>query len=94
MPARMLPEQFVTKSRPVTLSEQATAQEYIIDLCALIQHPTPAEYDPHGYSFCFQKRFSRSDGKWCYIDFWKRGFFAWECKRPGKHKTHDTLIAS
>ena len=37
--------------------ETSAYQEHFTDLCRLLNHPTPAAYDPTGAeSFCFQKR--------------------------------------
>ena len=48
-------EQFVAKWSLVDLPERAAGQEHFIDLCRLLGQPTPAEADPLGESFCFEK---------------------------------------
>jgi hypothetical protein len=46
MPATLLtPQTFISKWRPIELHEHAMAQEHFIDLCRLLDHPTPADAD-------------------------------------------------
>ena len=47
--------EFIAKWKQVDLKERSAAQEYFIDLCRLVGHPTPAEADPAGADFCFEK---------------------------------------
>ena len=47
--------EFIAKWRKVELKERSAAQEHFLDLCRLLEHPTPAEADPAGESFCFEK---------------------------------------
>lgn len=42
----MTPREFVDKWRIVEVKERSAAQEHFIDLCHLIGHPTPADFDP------------------------------------------------
>jgi hypothetical protein len=81
-----IPE-FIAKWRKVELKERSAAQEHFIDLCRIIEHPTPAEADPSGASFCFEKGVSKHGGGEGFADVWKRGFFGWEYK--GLHKDLD-----
>jgi hypothetical protein len=46
---------FIAKWKHVELKERSAAQEHFIDPCRLLGHPTPAEADPTGASFCFEK---------------------------------------
>ena len=89
-------EQFVEKWSKAQLSERAASQEHFLDLCHLLGQPTPAEADATGADYCFEKRVkvvgsaSRgAKGDYGFADVWKRGFFAWEYKGKGKHKTLD-----
>lgn len=43
--------EFITKWKRVELKERSAAQEFFIDLCRLVGHPTPAEADPTGENF-------------------------------------------
>ncbi len=77
----MTPQDFIRKWKPVALTERATAQEHFIDLCRLFDHPTPAEDDPKGDHFAFEKGASKIGGGDGWADVWKKGFFAWEYKK-------------
>lgn len=81
---RMAPADFVRKWRGAELKERAAAQEHFIDLCRLFDHPTPAEADPAGEWFCFEKGASKYVGGGGWADVWKRGYFGWEYKSPGR----------
>jgi len=81
---RITPQEFVAKWRQSSLKETSASQEHFIDLCRLIGHPTPAEADPEGTWFCFERGASKTAGGEGWADVWKKGFFAWEYK--GKHK--------
>jgi len=76
--------EFITKWRKVELKERSAAQEHFIDLCRLLEHPTPADADPTGEKFCFERGAAKHGGGDGFADVWKRGFFGWEYK--GKHK--------
>src|SRR3984957_8987933 len=77
----MTPQDFIRKWKPVALTERATAQEHFIDLCRLFDHPTPAEDDPKGDHFAFEKGASKIGGGEGWADVWKKGFFAWEYEK-------------
>jgi hypothetical protein len=77
----MTPQEFIRKWKPVALTERATAQEHFLDLCRLLDHPTPAEDDPTGDRFTFEKGVSKTGGGDGFADVWKKGFFAWEYKK-------------
>jgi type II restriction/modification system DNA methylase subunit YeeA len=76
--------QFVAKWRMVELTERSASQQHFLDLCRVFDHPTPAEADPTGASFTFEKGATKHGGGQGWADVWKRGFFGWEYK--GKHK--------
>jgi len=76
--------QFVAKWREVELTERSASQQHFLDLCNVFQHPTPAEADPLGEWFSFEKGAEKQGGGQGWADVWKRGFFGWEYK--GKHK--------
>ena len=80
----MTPESFVAKWSKSELKERSACQEHFLDLCRLVGHPTPAEADPTGESFCFERFAEKTDGSDGYADVWKKGFFAIEYK--GKRK--------
>ena len=78
----MTPQDFIRKWKPVALTERATAQEHFLDLCRLVDHPTPAEDDSAGERFTFEKGVSKTGGGDGFADVWKKDFFAWRdnCK--------------
>jgi len=80
----MTPEAFVAKWDPSTLKESAGSQEHFIDLCRLVGVKTPAEADPEGEWFTFERGAKKTGGGDGWADVWRKGCFAWEYK--GKHK--------
>ncbi len=90
----MTPDQFVAKWSKVSLSERASYQQHYLDLCELVGHPKPAEADPSGESFCFERGAEKHGGGDGWADVWKRGFHAFEYK--GRHanlaKAYDQLL--
>ena len=78
------PEEFIRKWKASSLKERAAAQEHFIDLCRLFGEQTPAEADPEGTWYTFEKGAEKLDGGDGYADVWRRGHFAWEYK--GKHR--------
>lgn len=58
-----------------------------MDLCRLVDHPTPAEADPYGESYCFERFAEKLEGGDGFADVWKKGHFAIEYK--GKRKNLD-----
>lgn len=79
----MTPEDFVRKWKLSTLGERQAAQPHFHDLCALLGEPTPAEADPAGADYCFEKGALKTSGRRGFCDVWKRGHFAWEYKGKG-----------
>jgi type II restriction/modification system DNA methylase subunit YeeA len=83
----MTPQEFIAKWERVNLTERSAAQQHFLDLCELFDHPKPAEADPTGESFTFEKGAAKHGGGDGWADVWKKGFFGWEYK--GKHKDLD-----
>ena len=80
----MDPSELVAKWRRADLRERQAAQEHFLDLCRMLGHPTPAEMDPRGERFCFERGAGKVSGGDVWANVWKQGFFGWEYK--GKHK--------
>jgi len=80
----MTPQDFIRKWRNAELKERSAAQEHFIDLCRLLGEPTPAEADPRGERYCFEKGASKLSGGEGWADVWKRGCFGWEYKSKRK----------
>lgn len=80
----MTPEQFILKWKAAELKERSAAQEHFIDLCRMLDEPTPADVDPKGEWYCFERGATKTTGGEGWADVWKRGHFGWEYK--GKRK--------
>lgn len=65
------------------LKERSGYQEHFLDLCAVFGVPTPAEADPSGQTYTFEKGAIKSTGRRGFADVWRRGYFAFEYK--GEH---------
>ena len=86
----MTPVEFIAKWRVSELKERSAAQEHFIDLCRLLGQPTPAEADPAGEWYCFERGARKDTGGDGWADVWKRGCFAWEYK--GRRADLDTAF--
>jgi len=76
----MTPQQFIEKWSRSDRTERQAAQEHFVDLCHMLDEPTPNEADdPSAYSF--EKGVSKTDGSSGFADVWKRGCFGWEYKK-------------
>ena len=80
----MTPQEFIVKWQAANLSEHSAAQQHFLDICALLGQPTPAEADPDGAYYTFERGAHKMDGGEGWADVWMRGHFGWEYK--GKHK--------
>lgn len=78
---------FINKWAQAELSERSACQQHFLNLCQLLGHPEPADVDPTGESFTFEKGVGKSGGGDGWADVWKRGYFGWEYK--GKKKNLD-----
>jgi len=83
----MTPQDFAKKWKASTLKESSAAQEHFIDLCRLIGEQTPAEADPDGSWYCFERGAKKTGGGEGWADVWRRGCFAWEYKGKLKDLT-------
>ena len=79
----MTPGAFIAKWRAADLKERSAAQEHFLDLCRLLDEPTPAEADPTGDWYGFERGARKDTGGDGWADVWKRHHFAWEYK--GRH---------
>jgi len=78
------PHEFIAKWRSSVLKERSAAQEHFLDLCRVLGEPTPAEADPTGETYCFERGALKDSGSPGWADVWKRHCFAWEYKSPGE----------
>ena len=86
----MTPGEFIAKWRASELKERSASQEHFIDLCRMLGEPTPAEADPAGDRYCFERGVRKDGGGAGWADVWKRHHFAWEYK--GKHADLDAAF--
>ena len=78
----MTPDRFIGRWAEATLNEAAGAKPHFLDLCELLGVPKPHE-DTQGTTYAFEKMAAEANGRHGFADVWKRGYFAWEYKRPG-----------
>ena len=76
----LTPGEFIVKWRASELKERSASQEHFIDLCRMLGEQTPAEADPAGAWYCFERGARKDTGGDGWADVWKRGCFAWEYK--------------
>jgi type II restriction/modification system DNA methylase subunit YeeA len=76
--------QFIIKWTRAELTERSASQQHFLDLCEVFGHGKPAELDPEGDSFTFERGAAKYGGGRGWADVWKRGYFGWEYK--GHHK--------
>ena len=86
----MTPAEFIAKWRASELKERSASQEHFIDLCQLLDEPTPAQADPTGERYCFERGARKDTGGDGWADVWKRHHFAWEYK--GKRANLDAAF--
>ena len=77
----MTPLHFIEKWRAAALKERAASQEHFIELCRLLGESTPAEADPSGDTYCFERGARKGNRRRRRGGVWKRHDFAWEYKR-------------
>jgi hypothetical protein len=79
--------EFIAIWQKADLTERSGCQQHFCGLCRLLGHPEPAETDPTGEFFTFERGAEKNTGGDGFADVWKKGFFGWEYK--GKHKNLD-----
>ena len=88
MPA-LTPAEFVDKWERANLKERASVQSHFDDLCRMLGFPPPAEADPDGAFFTYEKAVTKISGRKGFADVWRKGHFAIEYKGPGKYDNLD-----
>ena len=76
----MTPQEFAGKWGRAQLRERAGSQEHFLDICRLVGESTPAEADPNGDFFTFEKSLKKETGATGFADVWRKDCFAWEYK--------------
>ena len=67
------PAEFIAKWAPSILRERQASQEHFIGLCRLLGQPTPADDDPKGERYCFERGAAITGGGDGWADVWRRG---------------------
>ncbi|HEU4709163.1 MAG TPA: DNA methyltransferase, partial [Methylophilaceae bacterium] len=75
----MTPQAFIAHWADNDITERAGAQQHFNDLCELLGVEKPRDAE----NYCFE-RGAKTQGGQGWADVWKRGFFAWEYKAPGR----------
>jgi len=83
----MTPHEFIAKWQKAKLSERSAYQQHFCDLCDVLGQPKPAQADPEGAWYTFERGVHKTTGQQGWADVWMRGHFGWEYK--GKHKDLD-----
>jgi type II restriction/modification system DNA methylase subunit YeeA len=88
------PQDFVSKWKRVTAREKQTYQEHFLDLCHLVGHQTPNDYDPTGTRFAFEMGAAKTSGGQGWADVAKLGYFGWEYKGKNSdlEKAYEQLL--
>jgi type II restriction/modification system DNA methylase subunit YeeA len=71
--------EFVRKWAAARGAERQHSQEHFLDICHLLGEKTPAQADPSGNFYTFEKG-ARAPGGNGFADVWLKGHFAWEYK--------------
>lgn len=74
-------QEFIHRWKNTGLSERAGSHSHFIDLCHLLDEPTPTESDQEGSWYTFEKGTIKTGGGHGWADVWKKDCFAWEYKR-------------
>ncbi len=88
--SNLTPQQFAERWAKSTLSERSGSQQHFIDFCRMLGQPTPAEADPDGSFYTFERGVKKSGGATAgasagkgFADVWYRGRVAFEYKGHG-----------
>ena len=68
--AVLTPREFTKKWAGVALSERSSYQQHFLDLCAMLGAPAPAEADPAGSFYAFEKGVENIGGGKGFADVW------------------------
>ena len=71
----MTPTTYIAKWRANTRMERAAAREHFLDLCALLDEPTP-NTDPTGAAYAFEKGATKAGSGEGWAGVWWHGHLA------------------
>ena len=77
------PQQFGMKWKSSSLKESAAYFDHFNELCELVGHAKPSDFDPDGTHFTFQRFAAKESGKPGFADVWFRERFGVEYKGKG-----------
>ena len=66
----MTPYEFISKWRASTLMERSASQQHFLDLCELLGESKPADVDPFGEWYCFERGARKDTGGDGWADVW------------------------
>ncbi|KAA3656094.1 MAG: hypothetical protein DWQ04_32120 [Chloroflexi bacterium] len=69
------PKKFVAKWSKIQQKETAVSQSHFNDVCRLVEHKPPLEYDPSGTNFSFETQTVKPDGAKGFADVFFLGHF-------------------
>lgn len=62
MPASLDLATFIARWQAATLSERSAAHQHFLDLCAVLDQPAPAQADPAGERYTFERSTKKVGG--------------------------------
>lgn len=65
-----IPQAFAEEWAGTALSERAAYQQQFLDLCAMLDASAPAEADPRGEFYAFEKGVEKTGGGKGFADVW------------------------
>ena len=80
----MTSQELIAKRQRADLSERRAYKQHFLDLCDVLGQPKPAQADPDGAWYTFERGLRKTTGGKGWADVWMRRHFGWEYK--GKHK--------
>ena len=86
----MTPHEFIAKWRASALTRTLRIPSVFPRPVRLLGEPKPADADPSGESYCFERGARKDSGGDGWADVWKRHHFAWEYK--GKRANLDAAF--
>ena len=81
----MTPQQFVATWERAELSERSACQQHFLGLCEVLGQPKPAESDPTGAWYTFERGVTTTEDRSGWADVWMRDRFGWEYKRKRRN---------
>jgi hypothetical protein len=79
----LTPQAFAQRWGESTLPERSSYQQHFLDLCEMLGAPKPADIDPTGDFFTFEKGVEKTGGGMGFADVWYRDLsVAWCRWRP------------